>query len=555
MQLLSGPNFRNYKLLAKEDLNTKLERAAKIFDIPLTELNEDLFEELLQGIASSSDLGPNDRIKIGAGIDSFKGEPCAQAIIYEGNPDELTTTTLDVSQNTFFDIVSIQKYDTLSSFLSIGVSASFGFGFYSGSASFEFMKNTNISKFSSIVCAKVLVHNSAEYIKKLEFNEEAIHLLGEGTEENVGRFFSRFGDCFVFGRQTGGYFYALAEIVSESAEEQREITAAIEGSIGPFSGSGRFSDKLLEVSRKNQVHITYIRNGSSGALPNFDELQKAVFEFPSKVDPETGGRPSLVSVFTQTYRSVNGLPNNIDPSFSESIEILILELEIHAANLYKAWNCLGELEFIAKNKLLFEPFDEEQLDDIIRAVKLDTIRIRQFALKIMTGKAHAGDFQPTRYPNFAVNRRSGTTQPPPPPPAPPNDWISLNVGVGTDTIEQNLGVLIGTVQPRETMVFEARGSFLPHRDLPILSARKSLYGTDGNPLPGYPAIDDKDYKIYLALRRIDNDQFVKLVQYQGTPIQVPATGVKVYAYVGKTFRITSDQNVNNPLQGILYKPL
>jgi hypothetical protein len=193
-----------------------------------------------------------------------------------------------------FSIEQLSASASLSQQLNVSTSASLKYASTgSGSMSAQFVNNIKQNSFSIYIVVRTLVINSE---KVLDLSRIRLQDDAAGTWVNQpSAFVEQYGDAFVYGVVTGGEFFAVLEIQTESADEYREVKASLsgKGQFGLFSGnaSASFSETLGRITTSYQMRATVIRRGGVGALLQAitaDELRDRALAFPGEVAGQNG---------------------------------------------------------------------------------------------------------------------------------------------------------------------------------------------------------------------------------------------------------------------------
>ena len=234
---------------------------------------------MTQASPASRNVPYSEGLDYGVGIDSPSGT--ALNVAATGNPSQIPNAGGQVFDYTMNELTSEEDLQTA---LSISVEANGGIGLFSASARMDYAKSCQMNSSSVFLLVKIQVTNAFTMITQPGISPAAATLLANG---NVTAFQQQYGDMFVRGLQTGGCFFGVIEIKTESEKDQQTLSGSVSAAYGPFaSGSGDFSSSFMQAVSNRNVHVTCYLEG--GTIPNplptsIDMLMSAASAWPQTV--------------------------------------------------------------------------------------------------------------------------------------------------------------------------------------------------------------------------------------------------------------------------------
>ena len=302
-------------------------------------------------------------MQIGSGYDSLtqvvKGEAYG-----DGTDTTLVSATKD-SQTFSQDILRIENTEKLNNSLSVSASVEGSYGLFSASASSTFQTETEVNSYSLYFLINTIVRNSEEHIKNYVLDPITLSLAGDDFRD-------RFGDYFVEGVMSGGTFYVLMQLTTNSQETKTDITAGLEAGYGAesFSIKGKFSTEIKNASSHKGVNFSS-HVGGAGATADFysqqydtvDAVLDAASKFPASV--AAGGAPMFAIL--KPYALLKTPPasgTSIDIGPIKAIRQTLTQIYLQAKQV------LDSVNYAMNNP---SQFDAKQLQglDIVRQNMMD----------------------------------------------------------------------------------------------------------------------------------------------------------------------------------------
>jgi hypothetical protein len=292
---------------------------------------------------------------LGSGYNSLSGESGADCIerttLLTGasNPVPSSNTVCSASgQCVDFDLSKISSAKDLRSALGLDAKASFGFGPYSGEASFSYFEDNKFTENNLYIFVKVKVTNLTERLSSFNFTQDAHNLLAS----DPAQFLESCGDTFISARTTGGEFTAVIKIETTSEQNKRDIDVKLRASGISWSANASVESALTKISHSNNVSVKMFKRGGIGSLPAHDDIQ-TVFDFARRfpVLVQNSASPIPYLLTSTSYKAVLGRPQK-NTSLLKQTKIL----EKIAENRDVAFESWGSVDFILMNPKQFESF-------------------------------------------------------------------------------------------------------------------------------------------------------------------------------------------------------
>jgi hypothetical protein len=167
----------------------------------------------------------------------------------------------------------------------------------------------SINRFSVYLLVKFIVSNEASHLQNIRINPAMRQKFVADPEGSIDAFRAKCGDSFMSGYSTGGAFYGILEIETDSEEMRNSVKAEVETAISvpqvaEASSSRSLDASLSRVTKNKRVKIwTYQRGGAGG-----DEMKPArsVSEMLARVDQlaevvKVGNNPRKISAIYSDY--------------------------------------------------------------------------------------------------------------------------------------------------------------------------------------------------------------------------------------------------------------
>ncbi|MEY3900770.1 MAG: hypothetical protein RL189_76 [Pseudomonadota bacterium] len=256
-----------------------------------------------------------------------------------------------------FRLLEITSESRLRESLNVSASASFG-GLtganYSGRMSFAQSINKNSQ--SKYLMVHTRVANQLELASNFSFTPEIQVLL----KSSGGDAFARHcGSEFVYGRRTGGEFFAIFEFSFSSVEEERQFSAALSAAGVGWKASQQINTALSNFNMNAKTHVKMYRQGGNGELPQVEDLQDFARKFPTLVSGASGA-PVTLELITKDYSGVSPIDLKPNPQVLTRQQYVMQRL---AENRDQASELARDLRYIAQNSNQYEELNSEQISN------------------------------------------------------------------------------------------------------------------------------------------------------------------------------------------------
>jgi hypothetical protein len=322
----------------------------------------------------------------------------------------------DNAQEVNYYLEQVEELTKFKSAIGSNVSASFGWGIASFDGTFSFLKNGDFTSYKNYIYVRVTVRNSIEKLKNMRLTEEALRL-----SSDPAAFLRRYGNEFVYGRQTGGEFLAVVEYSSDTKEEQEKIAATLKASASLYgSAQAEFSQAFDKVSKLARTRVLIIRRGGGGSIPNVEQLKQYALNFPNEI----ATKPTTLLLLTRSIENAENYPSSLN---FDNVRAAASNLSTLASYLDKAYEIRGNLKYISENRSQFEIADPARIDNELQdAWKANESLITRISNKAeecrsklrMNIVCSLNDFPPPIYSSFSLQKKQS--------PEPVYDWIEDN---------------------------------------------------------------------------------------------------------------------------------
>ncbi len=258
-------------------------------------------------------------------------------------------------QTAEYRLLEISSEQGLRESLSVSASASFTGTVGRANARTSFAQSVNKNNQSRYLLVHVRVANQLELASSFTFTDSAQRLLKRGDAQ---AFMRQCGSEFVYGRRTGGEFFAVFEFSFSSLEEDRAFSAAISGSGAAWKGSASVNSELAKFGRFASTQVKMYKVGGGSGLPSVDSIADFAGQFDSLVSNARQGAVTL-ELLTKGYEGVE--PLDLRPN----VELLVRQryvLEQLALNRDAARELLNSVRYVKTNTNRYEPFDSSSLE-------------------------------------------------------------------------------------------------------------------------------------------------------------------------------------------------
>lgn len=271
-------------------------------------------------------------------------------------------------QTTEYRLLEITSEQSLRESLNVNASASFTGAVGRANARASFAQSVNKNNQSRYLLVHVRVSNQIELASSFIFSDSAQRLLKSSDSQN---FLRQCGSEFVYGRRTGGEFFAVFEFSFSSTEEDRAFSTAVSGSGMGWKASANINSELSKLGRFASTQVKLYKVGGDSGLPDIGSLADFSNKFDSLVSSARQGAVTL-ELLTKGYEGVE--PLDLKPN----AELLVKQryvMEQLALNRDSARELLNSIRFIKSNRASYGPMNDAQLDEgeLKLAVYLNTL--------------------------------------------------------------------------------------------------------------------------------------------------------------------------------------
>lgn len=236
--------------------------------------------------------------------------------------------TTGQGQETVFQLQMIENHQDLSAKLNISsasqVKAAVPDTPATVSAKTKFALNSSltINKYSVYAMVSTIVKNETSHLQNVRLKASQLALLGSDSA-GIDRFRVQCGDEFIGAYTTGGEFFGIVEVKTQSREEQltvsRELSANIGiEKIGSVGNESAMQATLSRVTRSREFRIWTFQRGGSGETANpvatVDEMIARAKNLPTIVQPTDKAR-----ILTGTFHDYLTLPVNLPASYQPAL--------------------------------------------------------------------------------------------------------------------------------------------------------------------------------------------------------------------------------------------
>jgi hypothetical protein len=309
----------------------------------------------------------------------------------------------------------------------------------------DFARSSNINDCSLFLLLTVKVTKAFMSIAAPGITPQAAGLLADG---HTTEFEDQYGDLFVRGMLTGGFFYGLIEITTHDQLDKTSLSIAAKGSYATFSASGEFSSAFQQAlsSRETSVNC-YVEGGSLGHLPNtLPQLLDSAQKFYDSVEANPVPYTALLDPYT--ILPLPAQPNYIDLQHQKDV------LEQCAAARDIDIQALNNVNYILANPSQFANPDSVALTDLRRKLQSDLDSIAAAASQALDSPKTAA-FPTLQTSEINLPARISAPVGPPVIYVTVPSWgnIAAVEGHGTVPSADDLGLVINRVEDNSVLVY------------------------------------------------------------------------------------------------------
>lgn len=294
------------------------------------------------------------------------------------------------SQKVFQMTKRVEDTTELANSLSITAEADGGFGAFSASASASYEKDVNINNYSIFFLASIQVLNQEELLTK------TLRLDPRATRLSATDFRNKFGDYFVSGVVTGGYFWSLLQMETDSESTKEDISASLKAHYDAgVSAGGSFSTDIKRAMSHNGVKVSFFteRAGSEGSwaqgepMSTYEDIEKVMTTYAASVAKAGAPICAILTPYSVLLEYAYG-PSSIDEQAVGTI------LDSLRQSYLDARQILGSLDYAVDHPEQFPPGVTDDLPGAQAQVRAVIQKIGLLVQQLRTDPATPIDLPP-----------------------------------------------------------------------------------------------------------------------------------------------------------------
>ncbi|MCK0168834.1 hypothetical protein MWU52_14840 [Jannaschia sp. S6380] len=287
---------------------------------------------------------------LGIGYNEATSDLRSAAVIGDIGVDDDSTGNL----NTDFHFGMVTSASHLAKSMEISAGASVRTLSFGASAQVDFRERVAVSSKSTNVLLRIAVLRRPRRLVNARLTQDGHDLLAFVPPKSE-RFHQRFGSHFVRQIVSGGVFYAVARIESESEEKQEELGVDVSLRIGNVLGgsvnsSNDFSESFDSSTDRIEMFIMAV-GGSPRPVFNIDQLMTEISLFEQDL---SNGVAVPITAEMAPYDQL-ALPND-DVSFVQE-QVARVFLDELAEDFMNQVELRNEIDFVLRNRNAFKPFN------------------------------------------------------------------------------------------------------------------------------------------------------------------------------------------------------
>lgn len=450
----------------------------------------------------------NAKYQLGQGFNSATNEVMGNVIKYNNDSSELVTVNDSKGQTTTYDMQRISTLEDLYKFMSLDVTASLGYGAFSGSGRLQILESHTYNSFTDYLAIKIHIENPTKMLKTEVLTDEALKRCKEGQED----FLKYAGNEFIYGIVTGGEAIAIYEFQSKDESDRKSMQLDIDASVKTFFASAdmsvSFKNAMSSLSKYKSTKCHFYRRGDTAPIPqDADSLINYLTNFPKVIKNDDSS--SVLYYLTKPIKYVQNLPkNNRDflPIYNQSITLKAKGLEMLKLLKYK-----GDIKYAKENFEQFEPATTSKLEEKESIIDEKIKAINSCVSKCIFDFTYCDNCKEEilKDSDYKLQRKNFIDNPPIP--QPDNNKVK---------------VIVYDNNPKK---LESEYLFTVDNGISITLDIQGNQGFNGICAGEIPGSSDEPYSpITIQLKNSDNEMFIEEIQYKGQPIVINKMKVKVY---------------------------
>lgn len=315
-------------------------------------------------------------LEIGRGYNPLTEVDLSHCVKYERTTDELGTTSgtaATTGTHTIFTLQEASSFQNLKQQMEVSAAASMGFGIGRGSAEAQYLRESSSNRYAYFFTVRSEVTNPTEELRSARLTDTARALVGH----DPAAFVQQCGTHFVSGRVTGGSFFAIVRINTESLADYNNVQTRMSGSYGAFSGTAALSSALQRVSGRHSFKMHVIMDGNLLEIPTTDSLLSTARRFGTGV---TAGQPQarpvhLRSVLRSYFALDETTPSGLH-SLLRSLDIPKVYFDAMERNFIALAELANGWKYVENNLNQFESTEADAAEAVaVSATAIDSLRI------------------------------------------------------------------------------------------------------------------------------------------------------------------------------------
>ena len=382
----------------------------------------------------------NSALSLGRGYDSLAAEPRDACII---DPERNLLPPAPGAGSTGLQVQDIKNTSQLATALNMSAAATFGFGEFSGSASYQYTSTKDVSRYAEQLLISVSVENERQLIQSdYKLTAPALKALKRSKQD----FVNLCGDQFIAGKVTGGDFKVVFNAEASTETEQTDMAGAFNAAYLANNVNVTAAQKFKSYQENGKLSVSVLRKGPNEDIPplTVPDLITYARTYPTKVDSH-GGKPWTIAYVLLPYREV------LDTSDLSPQQAMFMDS--NSSYLRQLFARRSGLIFISSHKDQFAPYDQDHLNAETASLESAIGGVRAAALACARDKTHCNQVQ-----QIQIAPLPDRTE----------DWTSI-----TNVKAQSL-VSYGGVFGSEKKIVQAQGTWWAHCEGPNNNTPVSL---------------------------------------------------------------------------------
>jgi hypothetical protein len=261
----------------------------------------------------------------------------------------------ETGQTSEYRLLEITSETGLRESLNVSASASFGGVLGKANARANFSQSVNKNNQSRYLLAHVRVANQLELSQSFRYSDSAIKLIKQNDSNS---FVKSCGSEFVYGRRTGGEFFAVFEFAFSSSQEDRAFSTAVSASGAGWKGAINVNSELAKFGKFSNTQVKMYKIGGASNLPEVSSISDFAGKFESMVSQPNFSSVTL-ELLTKPYDGVE--PLDLKPN----MELFIRQqytMEQLGQNRDNAKELMNSIRYVKSNLSIYENPETSNLD-------------------------------------------------------------------------------------------------------------------------------------------------------------------------------------------------